>query len=304
MKKALLVSMMSFSLNTTLIRAGILLVDPTLREGYPLWGGARNLEPSPSMHAEPPLRSPPRTSLFEDVIYCTTKMSREDLLSIEKQDSALSIPILSIVAAEWLTVLSYITTVLTKIEWELESPDYRKDDPSGIDSLDSAVERLHPLRRLIPVYRKFIKEVLITILAPSNLNSPPEKPCHLRKLRSEFESILERIDRLQIQTQNIISLATAIISIDENKRAMKMNKNLVRVTYLAVVFVPVQFVSSFFSMTPDLGSLNQTFWIYFCVAVPLTALCLTIADPPRVVQLFKRLTEKGREIMGLKAKDG
>ena len=278
------------------------MVDPTLTEGYPLWGGPRNLQSCPSMHAKAPLMAPPRTTLFEDVIYYITKMSKDDLSSLKKQDSALSIPILSIVAAEWLTVLNYITTVLTKIEWELESPDYRKDDPSGIDSLDIAVERLHPLRRLIPVYRKFVKEVLTTILAPSNLYSNAEMPCHLQKLRSEFVSILERIDRLQIRTQNIISLATAIISIDENKRAMKMNKNLVRVTYLAVVFVPVQFVSSFFSMTPDLGSLNQTFWIYFCVAVPLTALCLTIADPPRVVRTFKKLTYKAHETLRFKGK--
>ena len=284
------------------IRLGILLVDPTLTEGYSLWDGPRNLEPCPSMHAEPPLMAPPRTTLFEDVIYYTMKMSKDDLSCLEKQNSALSIPILSIVAADWLTVLNYITTVLTRIEWELESPDYRKDDPSGIDSLDSAVERLHPLRRLIPVYRKFIKEVLTAILVPANLRSSPEKPCHLRKLRSEFEAILERIDRLQTRTQNIISLATTIISIDENKRAMNMNKNLVRVTYLAVVFVPVQFVSGFFSMSPDLSSLNQTFWIYFCVAVPLTALCLTIADPPRVVTMVKKLTQKSRNMLGFKAK--
>lgn len=245
------------------------------------------------MHAELPLSSPPRTSLFEDIVFYITKMSKDDFSAIEKQDSAISIPILSMVAAEWLTVLNYITTGLTEIEYELEHPSYRKEDPSGLDSLNSALERLHPLRRLIPVYRMFIKEVLTTILATSNVKSTPDKPCHLRKLRSEFESILDRIDRLQGRTQNIISLATAIISIDESKRAMKMNKNLVRVTYLAVIFVPVQFVSSFFSMTPDLGALNQTFWIYFVVAIPLTALCLTIADPSRVVRMFKKLSPKG-----------
>jgi Mg2+ and Co2+ transporter CorA len=231
-------------------------------------------------------------------------MSKDDILSIENQATALSIPILSLVAAEWLTVLDYITTALTKIEWELESPDYRKEDPSGLDSLDSAVERLHPLRRLIPTYRRFVKEALITILAPANLGSSPQGGiCHLQKLRTEFESILDRIDRLQIRTQNIINLATAIISIDENKRAMRMNKNLVRVTYLAVIFVPVQFVSSFFSMTPDLSQLSQTFWIYFCVAVPLTALCLTIADPARVARFFRKVTNRGRQRLGLKAKD-
>jgi Mg2+ and Co2+ transporter CorA len=216
------------------------------------------------------------------------KMSDVDLTSIETQNRALSIPILSLVAAEWLTVVNYITTGLMEIEWTLEHPDYRKDDLG----LDGALELLHPVRRLIPTYRTFIKETLTTILAPANLKSTPENPCHLRKLRSEFESILDRIERLQIRTQNIVSLATTIMSIEENKRAMKMNSNLVRVTYLAVVFVPIQFVSSFFSMTPDLGSLKQTFWIYFVIAIPLTLLCLTIADPHRVVKGLRQVGQK------------
>jgi Mg2+ and Co2+ transporter CorA len=252
------------------------------------------------MHDEPLPPSPRGTSLFEDIIHYTSNMSKDDLKSIEKQHTALGIPILSLVAAEWLTVVNYITTGLTKIEWELEHPEYRKDDPIG---LDSALERLHPLRRLIPVYRTFVKEVLTTVLAPSNIKSTPENPCHLQKLRAEFESILDRIDRLQTRTQNIISLATAIISIDENKRAMKMNSNLVRVTYLAVIFVPVQFVSSFFSMTPDLGSLEQTFWVYFVVAVPLTCLCLTIADPHRVMGAIRKIPQKARVMLRLQPKE-
>lgn len=251
------------------------------------------------MHVKPRPDTAPRTSLFEDIIYYTTKMSKCDLSSIGTQDKVLSIPILSMIAAEWLTVINYITTGLTQIEWGLEHPDYRKDDLG----LDGALEHLHPVRRLLPVYRTFIKEILTTILAPSNLKSSPESPCHLRKLRGEFESILDRIDRLQIRTQNIIGLATTIMSIEENKRAMKMNSNLVRVTYLAVVFVPVQFVSSFFSMTPDLASLKQTFWIYFVIAVPLTALCLTIADPQRVVRGFKQIGPKGRGLLGVKRKE-
>ena len=291
--------MKPFRRGPTLIGAAILLVDPTLDKGYPLWGGARNLQPCPSMHIKPLPDTAPRTSLFEDVIHYTMKMSKEDLTSIETQEKALSIPILSMVAAEWLTVVNYITTGLTQIEWGLEHPDYRKDDLG----LDGALEHLHPVRRLLPVYRTFIKEILTTILAPSNLKSTPDNPCHLRKLRAEFESILDRIDRLQVRTQNIISLATTIMSIEENKRAMKMNSNLVRVTYLAVVFVPIQFVSSFFSMTPDIASLKQTFWIYFVIAVPLTALCLTIADPHRVMRGFKRVGQKGRGMLGYKGKN-
>jgi len=69
---------------------------------------------------------------------------------------------------------------------------------------------------------------------------------------------------------------------------MKMNVNLVRVTYLAVVFVPMAFVSSFFSMTPHLKDLEQTFWVYFAVAMPLTMICLVVADQGRVLGMCGR----------------
>lgn len=169
----------------------------------------------------------------------------------------------------------YITTALIRLEYALEHPDYREDTASN---LDSALDRLHPLRRALPVYRNMVVEITTGILDTA---SPTLTP-----LKRTYSTILENLDRLEIRANNIISLATALISVEENKRAMKMNTNLVRVTYLAVVFVPMAFVSSFFSMTPDLSALSRTIWIYFLVAVPLTALCLAIADPRRVRKFF------------------
>jgi Mg2+ and Co2+ transporter CorA len=59
---------------------------------------------------------------------------------------------------------------------------------------------------------------------------------------------------------------------------MKTNKNLARVTYIAVVFATMAFISSFFSMEADLGNLKQTFWIYLAVALPITLACFSVAD--------------------------
>lgn len=58
---------------------------------------------------------------------------------------------------------------------------------------------------------------------------------------------------------------------------MEQNRNFARLTYLAVVFVPLPWVLSFFSMNPDIVSLSKTFWIYFVVSIPLTAIALLIA---------------------------
>lgn len=267
---------------------GILVVDPTLPNGYPLWGGPKNLKPCPSMHSNIPESERPQT-LFEDVCHYATIMTPSQIKSIAEEPRALGLPVTCLVAAEWMSVVSYIITGLTKIEWELEHPFYRQKS----DGLSGLLDRLHPLRRLIPVYRMMICETLNTILNEESLDTGKGNlvTLELSKLRKDFETILTSIDSLQTRTQNIISLATTIIGVEENQRAMKMNKNLVRVTYLAVVFAPMAFISSFFSMTADLSSLKDTFWIYVAVAIPVTAICLLIANFRGVI---KYATNRGR----------
>jgi Mg2+ and Co2+ transporter CorA len=231
------------------------------------------------MHAPIPITTP-RTSLFEDLLRQTLTLPSPIPSLLPTHPTALALPILSLIAAEWLTVIAYITTGLTKIEWELEHPTYR----DALSGLDGALDRLHPLRRLLPVYKTMILEVLSTLLAPNNLS--PSSP--LQDLYAQFNKLLSSLSALQTRTQNIISLATTIISIEENHRATKMNKNLVRVTYLAVVFVPMAFVSSFFSMSPNLQELEQTIWVYFAVALPLTGVCLVVADQGKGLGIARR----------------
>lgn len=250
---------------------GILIVDPTVKEGSPLWGGYRNFCPCPSMLGPIP-QGPPRTSLFEDVIHYHMAMSKQDILRLSTQPNEFGFAILNIVGAEWLSVLKYLTTRLTQIEWELEHPDFRTP-PYG---LDGSLRRLHPWRRGIPVYRAMVNEVLRTILGESDAAST--FGTHLARLRSDFQIILAEIDMLDKRIESMVNVATAIISLEENKRAMKQNHNLSRLTYLAVIFVPMSFVSSLFSMTTDLSLLTRTFWIYFAVALPITILALGVAD--------------------------
>ena len=87
-----------------------------------------------------------------------------------------------------------------------------------------------------------------------------------------------------------MALATAIASMEESRRAIQQNQNLGRLTYLAVIFAPLAFVSSFFSMAADLGALKETFWVYFAVAAPLSAIVFLIVDFERL----RRWVEGGK----------
>ena len=80
-----------------------------------------------------------------------------------------------------------------------------------------------------------------------------------------------------------------------SRRAIQQNQNLERLTYLAVIFAPLAFLSSFFSMAADLGALRETFGVYFAVAAPLSAVVFLIVD-------FKRLRRAvGGRVEGGKA---
>lgn len=99
----------------------------------------------------------------------------------------------------------------------------------------------------------------------------------LHSLLPDFKDILDEMDRIQERIERIVSVASALLSIEEGRRAQKQNNNVARLTFLATVFIPLSFVSGFLSMQPDIWRLKKTIWIFFAIAIPLTALALLVA---------------------------
>ena len=54
----------------------------------------------------------------------------------------------------------------------------------------------------------------------------------------------------------------------------------VSITTLALVFVPLSFISSLFGMKDVNAPGGGLFWVYFAVAVPVTLLVYLVARPP------------------------
>lgn len=257
-------------------------MDPSLKDGFPLWGKSYNLGSPPSFtsrHA--PEAAIPKDSLFQAVIHWTMNMSIQQIKAIEDQPRNFAVTILNLIAGEWQVVKEYIATRLTQIEWELEVPDFRKK--GSRHGLDASLKWLHPFRRNVPRYRAWVTNVLRGVLNDQNLTLSDPHDRFLLDLREDFDAILTDLETLRAQVQDLVRVVTAIIAIEEakrtaeqNERTADQNKSLTRLTYLAVIFVPLSFVSSLFSMTSDLSSLHTTFWIYFVVAVPLTLFAISV----------------------------
>lgn len=220
-------------------------------------------------HVPTPL-GPPRTSIFEDVIHYTSALTAEEITNIANDPRLLFRKTLLIVCAEWYTLVKYATTRLTQLEWELENP-VLQDDNGG---LQITIKKLHSWRRRFPIFRTLISEVLEKVLKRENFMSRSEN--HIKDLQRDFEILLTNIENLQIRADRIMAVVTAVMSIEESKKAFEQNRSLARLTWLAVTFVPLSFVTSLFSMNSNLSTLVETFRIFFAVAIPLTAIVLLL----------------------------
>ena len=265
---------------------GILVVDPTINQGFPLWGGYQNFQDCPSMHE--PIQSrkiPPRTSLFEEAIYWTSTLTTAEIDDLPNDPKIFIKKALLTVCAEWTTVVKYLTTRLTQLEWELEhTPVTPFRHPKG---LDVSLNSLNMWRRRMPVYQEWVSETFTRVISPttfmgSTKNATAQLKGDFEKLQSGLEGAFQRSDRIE-------SSVAAMISIQENKKAMLLNQSAARLTYLAVIFVPLSWVTGFFSMQPDVTALKETFWIYFICAVPLLLIALVVLKYSTILDGFSKI---------------
>jgi Mg2+ and Co2+ transporter CorA len=98
-------------------------------------------------------------------------------------------------------------------------------------------------------------------------------------MADDCEHISQKIDAFSRQFDAMGAVVTSLVQIVDSRQSFTETANLSRLTYLALVFVPMTFVSSLFSMTGDFAPGRRFFWVYFVVAIPSLVLVFLIARP-------------------------
>ncbi|KAJ4359537.1 uncharacterized protein N0V89_000092 [Didymosphaeria variabile] len=253
----------------------IVLLDPTVCDGRPLWHDRTNWLCTPSMDSTTSPAFEPSGSLYKDIVQMSAAFpwfeSTSAQTSVDTQVFAK--PMLFTVCAEWLVVCDYIKARLAQIEWELEKPSLFR---SKGDIIDNSLKRLHTWRRVLPTYREMVTETLDQALpAAARLTSPSGSA--FADITPDFERVLNTLNELQARVDRLTSIVTAEITIEDSRRGLQENHNLARLTWLATTFIPLSFVTGLFSMQNDISDMKVTFGWYFAAAIPLTAIILFIA---------------------------
>lgn len=250
-----------------------------------------------SLNRTEDLDAPGRTTLFEDIIYWGRKMTSDDLKLVLQDERCIAMSMYKMVLSDWLTVLKYMTTMLGILEWEFAKPHWG-EKTSDIDSL---LKRLAPWRRNAGYYEAMIGEAIACLFSHSV--RPPLHSSHasggvteahlqhlltghhcsksctgIDSLWTDFQNVKLQMEEVKARIKRIEATATNAINIEESRRAVKQNKNLARLTFLATTFIPLNFTTSFLSMSPDFASAKQTIWLFFVLGVPLTFVAFIIVD--------------------------
>jgi hypothetical protein len=123
-------------------KIGIVLIDPTVKQGYPLWGGPVNWMVPPGMTEDRATEGPAPDALYDLIIQATSSYPWFSSLSARNpiSEQIIALPTLYTICAEWHVVCEYLKARLAQIDWELEKPSVFR---SRGDMIEDSLRRLH-----------------------------------------------------------------------------------------------------------------------------------------------------------------
>lgn len=227
-------------------------------------------------------------------MYWTLSMRKDELAILTSDLEYIISAIFSSIPAQWLLVFEHVTTRLALIEWEIESQSWRT--PAG---LDQSLRKLHPWRRRVANYSHQI-QASIDCLTPRYGFENASSQRHRQNIVQNFQQLQKRHKILQEKVDKIMSVLTAVISIEESKKAMANARDVSRITFLAFAYIPLSFVASFFSMNPDFPTVSTTvYWVYFVISLPLAAISILLAIYWTAIEKkFRELFKRGQKDRG------
>lgn len=184
----------------------------------------------------------PHTSMLRDLVYYYTH--RSDMLhEAEWNDPVTSgIYLKKIVAAHYLQLVDYIKVMLPSLELRLTTAWVEEQDQW---------KSLQTISRRCGNYRDDIEDTLLSL--GYSLDGKPDSKCPSLSARwkdceKDFQYAYFRLKILKDRADNLGSAMTGLASLAGNRQNLEEAKRVKRLNILALLFIPLAYTSSLFSM--------------------------------------------------------
>ncbi|KAF2642083.1 hypothetical protein P280DRAFT_517079 [Massarina eburnea CBS 473.64] len=190
---------------------------------------------------------------------------------------------LKIVASEWVKYVAVMQHCMKTYE-------YQGDHLPDLDQFNTDLRELQSWRRRSMVSQQKIRAIVRHLKARSlHSQNGMTSGFDTGFLIEDFEIICTNLEDAGSRLENMLPVVTSLVQIFDARQSFAETTNISRLTILALLFVPLNFVSSLFSMNDTNAPGGSGFWVYFAVAVPITFLVFLIARPP--TRIMKECTE-------------
>ncbi|KAI2471574.1 hypothetical protein F4781DRAFT_420579 [Annulohypoxylon bovei var. microspora] len=245
---------------------------PLLVDIYPFQGGYVNFIPEKEqLKAQ---GGPPRSSILDDLTFYLT--NHFSLLTDHSYSKGIQVFINKIIAGHYWELANFTNATLAETQRRLS----KHSDLAGFSVRD--VERdwsdTQADERRSEQYCRELESVML------QLNIAPRAPTNARIMdwsdyTEDFQFLHTGFKKLRRRAVSLNTAMTTLAGIAGNRQAVIQQKQSLReakrtkaLTFLGLVFIPLAYVCSLFSMQGAFAPGGPLFWVYFLVAIPLVGL--------------------------------
>jgi len=99
-------------------------------------------------------------------------------------------------------------------------------------------------------------------------------------LVEDIEYVASQIEQSGRSLEAMVPVVTSMIQLMDARRSMEVAVYVKRLSYIAIVFLPLSYPAALFSMSPNFEISGPLFWIYPLAAISLLVLVLLILNSP------------------------
>lgn len=210
--------------------------------------------PSPSQH--------PHRSMLRDLIHYYEQNSHLLTEKEWKSPSQSAIFLKKIVAAHYLQLADYIKAMLPSLELKLTTAWVEEQEQW---------KGLQTISRRCGNYRDDIEDTILSLGYPLDIPSSRRKSTNWKDCEIDYQYVYHRLKVLKERADNLMTSMTGLASIAGNRQNLEEAKRVKRLNLLALLFIPLAYTSSLFSMQDNYAPNQDQFWVYWVCALGVVA---------------------------------
>lgn len=177
-----------------------------------------------------------------------------------------------VILAEWIIYIHLVSRYLKHYEYSLQDINNRVHDSDIVD-LQRWRRRGKQTQHKLNLLSEFISYWMSAEVDKKQWDILLKDIDYVRSQLKDYNRSLEQI----------VPIATSMVQLLDSRRSMIQAVNVTRLTYIALVFVPLSWVTGLFGMSDKYAPGQEQFWLYWVTALPLLLLVLLASAFPSAI---------------------